>query len=159
MSNDEVCKDKNDEICKDKIFDYAFGWFVYHAGQRVQIFQAFSCFVGFLYAAYALSISVNSLIATFFIAFTIVTISIVFLLLDTRNEVLVNIGIEALHEIENKTQFGRYDLKCRIIEMNIKKRAKWVNHHNLIRIMYLGNIIVIIIITTALEYRSIANLL
>lgn len=81
-------------------FDYAWGWFQYHASQRLTAFNFFLVIVGFLLVGYAQAILNHW--AAFGVGLGVIgmCISIGFLALDVRNGELVNLGRDALKKLE-----------------------------------------------------------
>jgi hypothetical protein len=81
-------------------FDYAWGWFQYHASQRLTAFNFFLVIVGFLLVGYAQAI-LNRWDA-FGVGLGVIglCISIGFFALDVRNRELVNLGRDALRTLE-----------------------------------------------------------
>lgn len=87
---------------KERIaFDYAWGWFQYHASQRLTAFNFFLVIVGFLLVGYAQAI-LNRWDA-FGVGLGVIgmCISIGFLALDVRNRELVNLGKATLKTLES----------------------------------------------------------
>lgn len=84
---------------EERRFTYAWNWFAYHANQRLTAFHFFLIIFGALIIGYSQSIDKSAWISlgiAIFGAF----ISWVFVLLDVRNEELVNCGRDALDKIE-----------------------------------------------------------
>jgi hypothetical protein len=84
-------------------FDYAWGWFQYHASQRLTAFNFFLVIVGFLLVGYSQAI-LNHWDA-FGIGLGVIglCISVGFFALDIRNRELVDLGKEALKLLEPTT--------------------------------------------------------
>jgi hypothetical protein len=90
-----------DEDARERIeFDYAWGWFQYHASQRLTAFNFFLIIVGLLLVGFAQAVgnhwslfgaalgSLGSVVAAGFLA------------LDVRNQELVTCGVVALQKLE-----------------------------------------------------------
>src|SRR6185436_6658207 len=89
--------------------DYASGWFQYTASQRLTTFNFFLIVVGLLLVAFAQAIDhawdgFGMCIATIGLI-----VSIGFLVIDVRNEVLVEKGLGALRTIEAKLEISLAD--------------------------------------------------
>jgi hypothetical protein len=98
--------------------EYAWGWFEYHAGQRLVAFRFFLVFLGAV--AVALSQSVkdgNGRLSSSIGAFGCF-ISVAFLMLEIRNEELVNFGRKALSEIEKLQDCSNYPEKVRLFAVD-----------------------------------------
>lgn len=80
--------------------NYAWNWFSYHANQRLTAFNYFLIIVGFLATGYITSLEKGLNIVQIAIGFFGILISIAFLVLDIRNEQLVNDGRDALRKLE-----------------------------------------------------------
>jgi hypothetical protein len=80
--------------------DYASGWFQYTASQRLTTFNFFLVVVGLLLVAYAQAIDHDWRLFGAGVAFIAAVISLGFLIIDVRNEVLVNKGLSALRKLE-----------------------------------------------------------
>jgi hypothetical protein len=80
--------------------DYASGWFQYTASQRLTTFNFFLIVVGLLLVAYASAIEHQWRLFGACIGFVGTAVSLGFLIIDVRNEVLVDKGLFALRELE-----------------------------------------------------------
>lgn len=72
--------------------DYAWSWFEYHAGQRMNVFRFFFLFVGILAAGAATLYGRGDLLAAAFISFLIAVFSYLFWRLDIRSADLIKIA-------------------------------------------------------------------
>ncbi len=100
-------------------FDYAWKYFDFHAKQRTTMFNFFILFSGVLANAYVLLFNNNYYFLSIFVAFLGVSIAIIFIFIDRRNEELVHIAEDVLLCLEREVLFK--DCKCII---NWPKRRK-----------------------------------
>jgi hypothetical protein len=89
--------------------DYASGWFQYTASQRLTTFNFFLVVVGLLLVGYAQAISHDWRLFGACIGFIGAIISLGFLIIDIRNEVLVNKGLLALKQLEKGMRISLAD--------------------------------------------------
>jgi hypothetical protein len=89
--------------------DYASGWFQYTASQRLTTFNFFLVVVGLLLVAYAQAIDHSWRLFGAAIGFIGAIVSLGFLIIDVRNEVLVNKGLSALRELEAELKIALAD--------------------------------------------------
>lgn len=94
--------------------NYSFDWFKYHAEQRIKMFNYFIILNGFIFNAVAVMKREELVFELKFLSSIGILISLCFILLDIRNDHLVEIGEEKLIEIE-KSLFteGRGILLCK----------------------------------------------
>ncbi|TGD70642.1 hypothetical protein E4634_20920 [Mangrovimicrobium sediminis] len=132
MSN-HIKRDKEMAIQKE-ILDYAWNWFEYHATQRLVAFRYFLIFLGIL------SIALNNALQASNINFAQILcavgafISIAFLMLEVRNEELVNVGRDALIEIEKDSSYPKVD--CLKLLTKDRKRDVVKSHKTWLRLIY-----------------------
>jgi hypothetical protein len=81
-------------------FEYAWGWFQYHAGQRLTAFNFFLVLVGLLFVTYAQAVHHGWPGVGFAIGMLGALVAIGFWALDIRNEELIAGGWTALCELE-----------------------------------------------------------
>lgn len=91
-------------------FDYAWGWFQYHAAQRLTSFNFFLIITGLLLVAFAQAIDHDWTGFGFGIGLLGTIVAAGFLALDVRNEELVNRGRHALGEVEGRMRIALADL-------------------------------------------------
>ena len=89
--------------------DYATGWFQYTASQRLTTFNFFLIVVGLLLVAYAQAIDHEWSGFGVSIALIGVIVSVGFLAIDVRNEVLVQKGLGALGQLEGNLNIALAD--------------------------------------------------
>ncbi len=80
--------------------DYAWGWFQYHASQRLTAFNFFLVIVGFLLVGYAQAVDHRWQAFGIALGAFGAVVALAFLALDVRNEELVLRGEDALHKME-----------------------------------------------------------
>lgn len=83
--------------------DYAWDWFEYHAGQRMTAFRFFLIFLGILGVGLSTAFKDGHLLLAGGIAVVGAFVSVAFLMLEMRNEQLVDVGREALKKVEQAT--------------------------------------------------------
>jgi hypothetical protein len=85
---------------QDKL-NYAWNWFKYHAEQRLTAFRFCLVFLGILLVAYNSGLASQNLVFASAVGYVAAFVSLAFLVLEIRNEELVNVGRDALREIES----------------------------------------------------------
>jgi hypothetical protein len=123
-------------IGKKEIFEYAWEWFRYHAGQRLEAFRFFTVFLGLLAVAFAACLKEGYLRFIGGIAVFIAFISFAFLVLEIRNEQLVEIGKDALLQIEEMDEFQAFPKECRLHTMGCEKRNRLLSHGIWFKVIY-----------------------
>lgn len=83
-------------------FDYAWGWFQYHASQRLTAFNFFLIIIGLLLVGYAQAIGHDWSGFGFGLGLLGALVAAGFLALDVRNEELVARGLRALEVLEEE---------------------------------------------------------
>lgn len=121
-------KNSNSLSLKDER-EHAWKWFHYHAGQRMVAFNFFLVLMGALSVGYIQAWVYGLCIHAGSIAIVGVLVSLLFILLDIRNEQLVDVGRAALKSIEEHSAYEslpnelmlieKSDTKCCIISHNV----------------------------------------
>lgn len=128
--------------------DYAWNWFEYHAGQRMVAFRFFLI----LLAALVLGVATGLKDGELFLASTIAAfgafISLAFLLLEVRNEELVNIGRNALLHVEETDQSLKAAAKLQLLHID-RDRSIWVSHKLWLRAIYV--VCILLFLATAIK--------
>ncbi|MDI5891816.1 hypothetical protein [Halomonas rhizosphaerae] len=115
---------------------YAWNWFEYHAAQRLLAFRYFLVFIGILLVAYNSGLDSKNLMFASATAYIGSFVSLAFLVLEFRNEELVNIGREALKEIEHSDSVG-LDTSSRLRLLTLDRTRSRLKSHKLwLRIIY-----------------------
>jgi hypothetical protein len=91
-----------DDNGKRMEFDYAWGWFQYHASQRLTAFNFFLVIVGFLLVGYAQAVDHDWKGLGFGLGAFGAFVALAFLMLDIRNAALVRRGKDALETLEEE---------------------------------------------------------
>ncbi len=126
----------NDSEKKWLCFHYAWNWFEYHAAQRLTAFRFYLIIigaVGWIFSQKELNILSGK--EYLLLGLSAIFISLLFFLLDVRNEHLVNRGRYALDEIEK--ELGLLDTPYAIRHHDNKNRVCCVSHSFVIRAFYL----------------------
>jgi len=116
--------------------DYASGWFQYTASQRLTTFNFFLVVVGFVLVAYAQAIDHRWRCFGAGIGAIGAVVSMGFLAIDVRNEVLVDKGLFALRKIEAGLRIGLADPALDRLHLDLVLResrpgrliAQWISH-------------------------------
>jgi hypothetical protein len=115
--------------------DYAWKWFEYYAGQRLAAFRFFLIALGIvLYAFHPNEIHGNSILLRC-LAGLGAFLSIAFLALEVRNEQLVNIGRNALRQIENSAEFKDMPKEIKLLHID-KDICCFIRHKFWYRLFY-----------------------
>lgn len=126
------------------MLDYAWGWFEYHAGQRMVAFRFFII----LLAALVLGVATGLKDGELFLASTIAAfgafISFAFLMLEIRNEGLVNVARNALLDIEESDESLKAASKFQLLHID-RNRSIWVSHKLWLKAIYLVCIVLFLI--------------
>jgi hypothetical protein len=112
VQNGEPAESPDADLQNKKLqleLDYASGWFQYTASQRLTTFNFFLIVVGLLLVAFAQAIDHGWSSFGVCIASLGVIVSVGFLAIDVRNEVLVNKGLAALRQLERKLEIALAD--------------------------------------------------
>lgn len=130
--------------------DLAWKWFEYHATQRTTMFNYFLIIIGILAAAFVSSIDGEYANLQLGLAFSGIVLAIIFLLLDVRNEQLIDLAEEAIAELERTAGFRPAGSSSRIFSSEQVKGAakgpkpwyRWswfnpVSHKCLVRAVHL----------------------
>jgi len=127
------------------VHDYAWHWFEYHAGQRLTAFRFFLIFLGGLAIAFSTAVESDNLLLARGVGGLGAFVSLAFLVLESRNEALVNLGRSALEVIEAKfTAAEISDSKLKLLTSD-KSRSIWSSHKFWFRLIYGVSIIVFLI--------------
>ena len=89
-------------------FEYAWRYFDFHAKQRTTMFNFFIIFSGFFIGACATLFKDEQYALTGILSFFGVVISLMFIFLERRNEELVHIAEDILHELEKELTFKEF---------------------------------------------------
>jgi len=115
--------------------DYAWNWFVYHAGQRIVAFQIFLIFFGALAVGLSYSLEHHNFSLIRAISLAAAFISFAFLILEYRNEKLVQIGRNALKKVEASEGFKNLPQEFKLLHID-EKRPRLSSHKFWFRSIY-----------------------
>ncbi len=125
--------------------DYGWRWFEYHAGQRMAAFRFFLI----LLAALVLGVTTAFKDGEFHLMSTLAAfgsfISFAFLMLEIRNENLVNIGRKALIHIEASDESLKSTPILQLFHID-QKRKFFISHKCWFRVIYLVCIVLFLLI-------------
>lgn len=115
--------------------EYAWNWFEYHAGQRLTTFRYYLVFIAAILVAVNTGVSNKHLLliqaAAYFGAF----ISAVFLLLEIRNEQLVNVARDSLRAQEQDATFCATEA-TRLITQDRANRTTLLSYNIWLKVIY-----------------------
>jgi hypothetical protein len=119
--------------------NYAWQWFSYHAGQRLQAFHFFLIIVGVIAVAYAQAIDHHWEVVGIALGVFGIFVGLAFWALDVRNQELVNYGLNALEPLESELTISvsteasgdRPMLKPALGAAKPLAGAKWLFRHSL----------------------------
>ena len=132
LKGDNQSQNCHDLLPKDT-FDYAWKWFHYHASQRMQAFNFLIIIMGGLFVGYFTTYTDKLYSISAFIAFFGIFVSVVFFLLELRNEDLVDIGRDSLLKHEEMPGFDSMPEECKIMTRD-RKRNNLISHRVWIRL-------------------------
>jgi len=121
--------------------DYAWAWFEYHAGQRLLAFRFFLVLLGVLVVGLGSALKDANLLLASAIASAAAFISLAFLVLEFRNERLVNVGRAALRKLEETEEFQQAPSELRLFHED-GGRNILISHKFWLRLIYLASIAV-----------------
>jgi hypothetical protein len=118
---------------KDKL-DYAWKWFECHAGQRMVAFNYLLVIMGALSVAFYQAQKDKEYFYAFIVSCFGTLVAFIFLILDIRNKQLVQIGRDALIQIEGantfSTQAKKEDDHC-CLSHHDRKDGRFIQSHTL----------------------------
>ena len=129
-------------IDQKELLDYAWKWFEYHATQRLIAFRFFLVFLGILIIGYNNGIESGNLVLASFVAGAGALVSFAFLMLEVRNERLVDVGRNALRKIES-VEFPQVD-EFKVLSMG-RPRHPLYSHKVWLRLIYMACIAVFLL--------------
>jgi len=119
------------------LLDYAWGWFEYHAGQRLVAFRFFLVFLGILVVGFSKGIEDDNLLFARIVAAFGAFVSLAFLVLEVRNEQLVEVGRKALRHLEVSDETLEIAAKLRLLHAD-QGRSRWLSHKYWLRAIYVA---------------------
>lgn len=120
--------------------EYAWNWFEYHARQRLTEFRFFLIFFAALVVAFRTGTAPVNLLFVQVICGAGMFISLAFLMLDRRNEQLVNVARDALEHLEETTYTLKHQQKFQLVHIS-QQHSCWTSHSCWFRLMYVGAIV------------------
>jgi len=126
-----------------RIQQYAWNWFQYHAQQRLSAFRFFLLFLSILAVGYYTALTAERHALVLLVAVVGCVVSLAFLILEFRNEQLVNLGRDALSAYEESGPFTRLDERLgrldserlKLIHLD-RKRSLLTSHKFWLRFIY-----------------------
>jgi len=120
--------------------DYAWRWFEYHAGQRLTAFRFFLIIWGIIALGLGNSVSQENVALARAIALSETFLSIAFLILEIRNEQLVNLGRDALKVVESSDDFQPFSNELKLFHKD-SSRCGCLSHKFWFRSIYVLSIL------------------
>ena len=127
------------------VLDYAWGWFEYHAGQRMVAFRFFLILLSALVVGVATALKNGQHVLGSAIAWFGSFISLAFFMLELRNEALVNVGRNALLHIENSDETLKGAPALQLFHAD-RTRSIWTSHKLWLRAIYLVCVVLFFIV-------------
>lgn len=116
------------------VFDYAWNWFEYHATQRLVAFRYFLIFLCIIAIALNSAVEASNLNVARILGGLGAFISLAFLILEIRNEQLVNVGRDALKAIESDKSYPAAE-KLKLLSID-RRRSVLLSHKLWLRMIY-----------------------
>ncbi|MGH9904380.1 MAG: hypothetical protein ACRD8U_02220 [Pyrinomonadaceae bacterium] len=117
------------------VHEYAWNWFEYHAGQRHAVFRFFLVFLGVLLVAFSTGLKDGNIFFASVVGWFGAFISFVFLILEFRNEQLVNVGRDALEYLEKSDEALKAETKLKLIHLT-RNSSPWVSYKYWLKAIY-----------------------
>ena len=131
-------------INENTLYSYAWNWFEYHAGQRLAGMRFFLIFLCVLGAGFYFGVKdgyvVFAQVVAGFGAFT----SLAFLILELRNEQLVNVGRNALLYIEHNEDLMKQHPGLHLLSVD-RHRNPWLSYKYWFRAIYGVSILLFVV--------------
>jgi len=128
----------------NELHQYAWNWFEYHAGQRLAAFRFFLIFLGVLILGFSAAVKDGNLFFAQIVGSFGAFISLAFLILEIRNERLVNIGRDALIHLEESDESLKAQPKLQLLHID-RKRSRFMSHKYWFRAIYVVCILLFVI--------------
>ena len=119
-----------------EIHEYAWNWFEYHAGQRLTAFRYYLVFLGIFAVALNNGLESDNYSFVSAVAALGAFVSVAFLVLEFRNEKLVDVGREALRTIEESQEYPR-DSSLKLVHVD-RSGNPLISHKIWLRLIYLA---------------------
>lgn len=126
------------------MLDYAWRWFEYHAGQRMVAFRFFLILLAALVLGVTTALKDREFFLVSMLAAFGALISFAFLMLEIRNEELVNVGRNALIHVEDADQSLRAAPALQLLHID-HSRNVLISHKLWLRVIYLVCIVLFLI--------------
>lgn len=127
-----------------ELHEYAWNWFEYHAGQRLTAFRFFLIFLGVLVIGFSTGVKDGNLFFAQIVGWFGAFISLAFLILEIRNEQLVNVGRDALIHLEESDESLKAQPKLQLLHID-RNRSRWLSHKYWFRAIYVLCILLFVI--------------
>ena len=124
--------------------DYAWNWFEYHAGQRLTAFRFFLVFLAGLVVGFSTGLKDGNTFFASVVGWFGAFISLAFLILEIRNEQLVNVGRNALMHLEQFDESLKVHPKLQLLHID-RGRDPWLSYKYWFRAIYVVCIVLFVI--------------
>jgi hypothetical protein len=126
---------------RPEVLDYAWKWFEYHAAQRLQAFRFFLIVLGALLLAIGNALKEGQAVLLFSAAAAGGVVAFVFLLLELRNEALVNVGRDALLQLEKSDPLLQAHAAFQLLHAD-RRRPILTSYKFCLRAIYVVSVVV-----------------
>lgn len=127
-----------------ELHEYAWNWFEYHASQRLTAFRFFLVFLGALVVGFSTGLKDGNVFFASLIGWFGAFISLAFLILEFRNEQLVNVGRDALIHLEQTDESLKVLPKLQLLHTD-RGRSGWLSYKFWLRAIYILCIVLFVI--------------
>jgi hypothetical protein len=124
--------------------DYAWDWFEYHAGQRLTAFRFFLVFLAGLVIGFSTGLKDGNTYFAQVVGWFGAFVSLAFLILEIRNEQLVNVGRNALLDLEQSDESFKLRPKLQLFHAD-RGRNPWLSYKYWFRGIYIVCIVLFVI--------------
>ncbi len=123
------------QMNENTLYVYAWNWFEYHAGQRMATFRFYMLFLAVLAAGFYIGVKDGYVVFAQVVAGFGAFVSLAFLILEIRNEQLVNVGRNALLYIENNEEIMQRHPGLHLLSVD-RSRNPWLSYKYWFRAIY-----------------------
>jgi hypothetical protein len=127
-----------------ELHEYAWNWFEYHAGQRLTAFRFFLVFLGALVVGFSTGLKDGNIFFAQVVGWFGAFISLAFLILEFRNEQLVNVGRDALMHLEQSDESLKVQPRLQLLHID-RGRSSWLSYKYWLKAIYILCIVLFII--------------
>jgi hypothetical protein len=126
------------------LHEYAWNWFEYHASQRLTAFRFFLVFLGALIVGFGAGLKDGHCHFASAVGWFGAFISLAFLILEFRNEQLVNVSRDALMHLEQTDETFKAQPKLQLVHID-RARSGWWSYKFWLRAIYVLCIVLFLV--------------